>query len=700
MPVDKITEQFYPPCRKACPAEVNIQAYIALTSQGKFKEALEVIRRYIPLPAICGRVCFSPCEEACTRKDIDEALSIRALKRLVADYELKIGKTERLNPVQAKHGEKIAIIGSGPAGLAAAYELVKMGYSVTIFERASKPGGMLRECIPAYRLPKEILDNEIQHLTDLGLEIKTDTALGKEITIDSLFKQSYKAIFLAIGATRCLSLNIEGEHLDGVIHSLEFLKAVNSREHIELGDKVAVIGGGNVAVDAARTAKRLGTSKVTIIYRRSEEEMPAHWREVEEAKIEGVSFLFLAAPKKFVGKNEKVVSMECIRMSLGPPDETGRRRPIPIEGSEFTLPADTVILAIGETSDISFLPKEIESTKRNTIVVDPVTLQTTMPGVFAGGDAVTGPASVIEAIAAGKNAAVSIDRYLRDLDLTVGREEKVSETTWVTSERLLEKKPRQLVPCLVPPQRSGNFQEVELGFTTETGIREAHRCFFCGPCAQCLELEDLCEPDDVLVDEDRCIACANCERVCKHGAIRLEKSVAKVNNDLCKGCGTCAVECPAMAISMNNFTDEKILTSVAEAQKIWKNNAPHILVFACNWCHNLNVDQLKECSTAQIIPVKCTGRVDPLHVLQAFRTGADGILIIGCHSTDCHYVSGASITDKRIEETRKWLKAVGIEPERLRTQMTSIDDKQGISEIILNFTSDLKEMKPRLLQNI
>jgi len=698
MHIDKIADQLYPPCRKACPAEINIQAYIALISKGKFKEALEVIRKYIPLPAVCGRVCFSPCEEACTRKDTDEPLSVRALKRLAADYELKTGKKEKPKPVPRKYDEKIAIIGSGPAGLAAAYELVKMGYLVTVFEKASKPGGMLRECIPAYRLPKEILDIEIQHLTELGLEIRTNVTLGKHITIDSLLDEGYKAVFIAIGAQKCLSLNVEGENLEGIFHSLEFLRTVNSGEHIDLNGKVAVIGGGNVAIDAARTAKRLGPSEVTVIYRRSEEEMPAHHREVEEAKLEGVTFVFLASPRRFVGKNGKVRSIECIRMSLGPSDETGRRRPIPIEGSEFTVPVDTVILAIGETSDISFLPKNVKATQGNTIIVDPVTLETPVPGVFAGGDAVTGPASVIEALAAGKKAAFSVDRYLKGSDLKAGREEKIYETTWVTSEKLLEKKPRQAAPCLTPPQRFRSFQEVELGFDAGTGIKEAQRCLFCGPCAQCLEMEDLCEPDDVLIDEDECIACANCERVCQYEAIRVEKSVAKVDSALCKGCGTCAVECPAMAISMSNLTNERILTSIKEAQETWRSNEPRLLAFACSWAFNGNTDQLKEHRKANLIQVKCSGRVDPLHILQAFRMGADGVLIISCPDSDCHYAFGASLAEKRMEETKKWLKAIGMEPERLRIEKTSFEDKRFLDEIMMDFASDLKGIGVNSLQ--
>jgi len=692
MHIDKVAGQFYPPCRKACPAEINIQAYIALISKGKFKEALEVIRKYIPLPAVCGRVCFSPCEEACTRKDTDEPLSVRALKRLAADYELKTGKNEKPKPVPRKYDEKIAIIGSGPAGLAAAYELVRIGYPVTVFEKASRPGGMLRECIPAYRLPKEILDIEIQYLTDLGLEIRTNVTLGRHISIDSLLNEGYEAIFIAIGAQKCLDLDVEGENLEGVFHSLGFLRAVNTGELIGLRGKVAVIGGGNVAIDAARTAKRLGPSEVTVIYRRSEEEMPAHYREVEEAKLEGVTFVFLASPKRFIGENGKVLSIECIRMSLGPPDETGRRRPIPIEGSEFTVPVDTVILAIGETSDISFLPKNVEVTQGNTIIVDPVTLQTKVLGVFAGGDAVTGPASVIEAIAAGKKAALSIDRYLKGFDPKAGREEKISETTWVTSEKPLEKKPRQPVPCLTPPQRFGNFQEVELGFDPGTGIKEAQRCLFCGPCAQCLEIEDLCEPDDVLIDEDECITCANCEKICQYEAIKVEKSVVKVDSVLCKGCGTCAVECPAMAISMRNFTNEKILSSIREAQETWKSNEPRFLAFVCNWAHNRDTDQLKEHRKSNLVQVKCTGRVDPLHILQAFWMGADGVLVISCPNSDCHYALGASVAEKRMDETKKWLKAIGMEPERLRIEKTSLKDRRFLDEIIMDFASDLKRI--------
>jgi len=685
----------YSPCRKACPAEVNVQAYIALIAQGKFKEALEIIRRDIPLPLVCGRVCFSPCEDACVRKDLDEAVSIRALKRLASDYELRIGKAEKPNPIPKTHTEKVAIIGSGPAGLTTAYELIKKGYPVTVFESAPKPGGALRYCIPSYRLPKDLLENEIGYIKTLGVDFKTGTSVGKDIAIGDLFQQGYKAVFIGTGAHRCLSLNIEGEELEGVTHSLTFLSDINCGRSVKLGKKVIVVGGGNVAVDAARTAKRLGPDEVTVLYRRTEQEMPAHKQELEEAKLEGVKFQFLTAPKKIVGKDGKVVGIESIKMRLGEPDESGRRRPIPVEDSEFTVLADTVILAIGETPDTSFLPKEIQVTKGNAIVADQVTLQTTALNIFAGGDAVTGPASVIEAIAAGKKAAESIDRYLRGLDLKAGREKETHEIKWAATEKPLEKKPRQPMPRLEPLQRARNFNEVELGFTPKAGMQEAHRCLACGPCAQCLEMEELCEPDDAIVDEDRCIACANCEKICEYGAIKVEKSVAKVKSQLCKGCGTCVIECPAVAINMKNCDNEKLLAAMKKIATKWNvGGKPNILAFACNRAYKEGESQVR---LPYIVSVPCSGRVDPLHVLQAFMMGADGVLIVGCQASDCHYVFGVSATEKRVRQMKNWLKALGIMPERLQIEHATVNGDHNLDEILRNFEGLLKKMEPNPL---
>ena len=482
------------PCRYACPADVRAQGYVALIADRKFKEAYDIIRKDLVLPRVLGRVCFHPCENECERGKVDEPVAICALKRFIADY---VKKTEKEKPelLPKKYEEKVAIIGAGPAGLAAAYELVKMGYSVTVFEKDSELGGMVRYAIPDYRLPKSVLDEDIGYLVELGVEMRTNTVLGKDLTLEDLRKRGYRAFFLAVGAQKSVKLGIEGENLAGVLHALNFLRSSNLGEKINLGDSVAVIGGGNGAVDSARTALRLGAKKVTILYRRSRAEMPAYQPEVEEAEKEGVEIRFLVAPKRIIGSNGKVAVIECLQMALGPPDETGRRRPFPIEGSEHTVPVDTLIVAIGQTLDSSTLPEKIQ-TSRGTIIVDPVTLETNILGVFAGGDATLGPASVVEAIACGKDAAISIHRYLRGRDIKAGRPEKRTKVEEVPREGIIKKR-RKAIPVLPVRKRVGNFNEVVHGYAEEMAVEEANRCLSCGGCSECRECEKACSAQAV-----------------------------------------------------------------------------------------------------------------------------------------------------------------------------------------------------------
>lgn len=687
-------ERKYPPCREACPAGVNVQAYVALIAQGKYNEALEIIRRSIPFPSVCGRVCFSPCEDACTRKDIDEPVRIRSLKRLAADYEASLGTREKRKPVPKTHSEKIAIIGAGPAGLTAAFDLARLGYPVTVFERSSKIGGSLRYCIPEYRLPEKVLDSEIEYIKEVGVDIRTETSIGKDVTVADLEKQGFKSIFIATGAHHGLELDIEGKELNGVFNALHLLEEVRIGNQVELGAKVAVIGGGNVAIDTARTAKRLGPKEVTVIYRRSEKEMPAHQKEVDEAKVEGVRFHFLATPKKIIGENGRVTAVECVRNVLGLPDESGRSRPVPIEGSEFTIQVDSLLFAIGEMPEVSFLPDGINLVKGNRVVVDELTLQTSLPSVFAGGDIVSGPASVIDAIAAGKRAAVSIDRYLRGVDLRAGRENKTPKVTWVSDESSLRKKPRQPLQHLTPTERISCFKEVELGLTPDAGLLEARRCLFCGPCSECLESEELCSADDIAVDEDKCIACANCEHACEFGAIKVEKSAAKVNPMTCKGCGTCTVECPAEAITLKEFSDPKILSQIEKIASFRTKENPQTLALVCNWSFNGDAKDIHLPKTMHIIPVRCAGRVDPLHILEAFKLGIDRVIVVSCPSKDCHYVFGSTLAENRIKQVKEWLQAVGIDPRRLERKDSSAGDPKGLSDVLKNFSDTLEESTP------
>jgi len=486
-----IDKRGYPPCRVTCPAGVNAQGYVALISEGRFEEALEVLRRTMPFAGVCGRVCTHPCETECERGKVDEPIAIRSLKRFMADYELREGR-EKASPVELTKEDKVAIIGSGPAGIACAYDLIRQGYPVTVFEADPQAGGLLRYGIPEYRLPNKIVDDEISYVEELGVEIKTNTPVKN---LGDVLGQGYKAVFLATGAWASQKMGIPNEDTEGVIHALDFLKQVSSGEKVSLGQRVAVIGGGNAAVDAARVAQRLGAKEVSIVYRRSRAEMPAIETEIEEAEREGVKLHILAAPVRVLTENDRVTGIECIRMELGEPDDSGRRRPVPIKGSEFNMEVDNVIMAIGQVVDKTMLPKELEYTSGGTLTADPVTLQTNVEGVFAGGDVFSGPADIIRAIAAGKEAAISIDRYLRRVDLKEERPAPLERVKEVSKEGV-EIKSRQSMPVLESGERQG-FAEVELGFDENTAIEEAKRCLNCGVCSECLACVKACEPEAI-----------------------------------------------------------------------------------------------------------------------------------------------------------------------------------------------------------
>lgn len=488
-----------PPCRYACPAEVNAQGYIALISQGKYKEALELERRDNPFPSVCGRVCTHPCESDCKRKDIDEPLAIAQLKRYIADQEVDGGgKRETVELTKAK----VAIVGAGPAGLSCAYFLAKKGYRPTVFEASDHPGGLLYWAIPRFRLPEKALQQDLDYIKNWGVEVKLNTELGKDFSIRDLFHQDHKAIFLGLGAVKEKTMGIEGEDLDGVGLCVEFLKRAVRDKNTPVGKKVAVVGGGNSAIDAVRTAVRLGAEEVSIVYRRSRREMPANEEEILEAEKEGVTIHYLTNPTKILGKDGKVAGMECIKMKLGEPDSSGRRRPIPIEGSEFTIDLDMVIMAIGQAADVSFLNKEenFELTRWGTFKVDPDTLQTSVEGIFAGGDVVTGPATVIEAIAAGKEAAVSIDRFIRGIDLKSNREKREDRVKDEDIDIPEGVKPemRTEMPLIDIETAKKSYDEVARGFTEEQAKREASRCLSCAGCSECLECVKACEPNAII----------------------------------------------------------------------------------------------------------------------------------------------------------------------------------------------------------
>jgi heterodisulfide reductase subunit A-like polyferredoxin len=507
-PFDQATPSTYgidkrgePPCRATCPIHVNAQGYVALISQGKFKEALDLVRERNPFPGVTGRVCHHPCEAVCERGKVDEPVAICALKRAAADLA---GEEEPWSgpDLQASTRKTVGVVGSGPAGLLCAFDLAQRGHKVTVFEALPVVGGMLAVGIPSYRLPRDVLAAEAEVLERMGVEIRVSTPIGEGLSFGQLL-EAHDAVFMAPGCHVSRCLGMPGEDLDGVVGAVEFLRAYNLGQEVEVGRRVVVVGGGNAAIDAARTALRLGAEKVTIVYRRSRVEMPANEEEIEEAEHEGIEILYLANPTKAMGAG-RLERMECIRMALGEPDASGRRRPVPVEGSEFMLDVDMLIPAISQSPDLTYLGDGhgIELTRWGTPAVDEQTLQTSVEKVFAGGDAVTGPATYIEAMAAGRKAAESIHRYLMGEEMSAGREgEGPQETDVQAAIEGVAPRGRAKLPALPVQDRAGSFDEVVSVLSPEDAKAEAERCLACGGCAECMECVRVCEADAV-VHED------------------------------------------------------------------------------------------------------------------------------------------------------------------------------------------------------
>jgi NADPH-dependent glutamate synthase beta subunit-like oxidoreductase len=469
-------------CKVGCPAHINIQACVSLAAKGRYQEALQLIKEASPFPSICGRVCPHPCESECERDQIDQPVAIHAIERFIADIDLKAEKRYRPE-IKDKKEDKVAIVGSGPAGLTCAYYLAIEGYRVTLFEKAPVLGGMLTTGIPSYRLPRGVVESEIELVRGLGVTMKTDVEIGKDKTISQLRREGFKAFFIAIGAQECTRLGIEGEDLDGVHSGLDYLRQVNLGESMKLGKDVAVIGGGNVAMDAVRSARRLGAKNGFILYRRGLEEMPSRPEEIEACQEEGISIKTLVQPVRFIGKNGRLVAIECVRTRLAEPDASDRRTPVPIPGSEFTINVDTVIKALGQESDWACLTSECACalTEWGTLKVDPLTLQSDDPDIFSGGDAARGPKSVVEAIADGRQAALSIDRYIKGENLQLGRDIEFKAITEPQKEKY-DPAGRSQMPLLKAQERVKNFGEVEQGFTEAMVSQEARRCITCGSC--------------------------------------------------------------------------------------------------------------------------------------------------------------------------------------------------------------------------
>lgn len=487
------------PCRQTCPAEIDIPLYIAQIKKGDYKGAVHTIRERNPFLLSCGRICPHPCETNCRRAIEDEAVSINQLKRFVADYEMTSGKRLPVF-VAPSTNKRIAVVGGGPAGLSCAYFLKRLGHDVTIFEAMPKLGGMLRYGIPEYRLPKKVLDWEIEGILNLGIECHTNTKLGRDFTLDSLVEKGYDAIFLGVGAWKDSSMRVEGDNLNGCYSGINFLSRIAGGEKISIGRHVCVIGGGNTAIDCSRNLIRLGAEKVYIVYRRTRNEMPANEVEIEAAEQEGIEFLFLSAPISVKGDGEgNVTHLEYKKMQLGEPDASGRRRPEPVEGSETLVETDMIIAAIGQSPDVSFTKEtnqnvsQLNTTRWNTIDVDPITLQSNIPFIFSAGDSATGPSLVVDAIGGGRRAARSIHQYVTGQEVKSEKGELakkfIPETIFDHVEGIKNIHRAKMVE-ISPDDRIKSFVEVDQVLTEEAARTESERCLFCGRTCFNMDLSD------------------------------------------------------------------------------------------------------------------------------------------------------------------------------------------------------------------
>ena len=577
------------PCTLTCPSNIDVQGYIGLIANRRYREALELIKKDNPFPSVCGRVCPRPCEDACRRNLVDEPVAIDWLKRYVADLDL-FSEDSYDPPLNPPNGKSVAIVGGGPGGLSAAYYLAQAGTKVTVFEAMEKAGGMLRYGIPDYRMPQDVLDLEINTILRLGVELKTGVRLGKDISLSRL-KRDYDAVILAIGAWKGRNLRVPGENHREVLSGIRFLRDIAQGKDVTIGKRVAVIGGGNTAIDAARTSLRVGADEVYIFYRRTRNEMPAHEMEIEDAIEEGVKIEYLVAPTEVIANGDSLEAIKLIRMKLGEQDSSGRRRPIPIEGSEFEVPIDTVIAAIGQYSDTLPL-EEFEELldERGYIKAEPDTGVTEVEGVFAAGDLATGPDIAIRAIAGGKYAARSVLQYFSGIKPFRKIEflSKKDELKAVTSEDLKDKPkiPRHSMKKIAPEERKRSFEEIELGYSEEETVEEAKRCLECG-CQDVHEckLKEYADDYDAIAtrflgevklhpidsshpfidrDPSKCILCARCIRICLEvqgiGALgymyRGFSSLVVPTFDVpfgeeqsCISCGQCVSACPVGALT-------------------------------------------------------------------------------------------------------------------------------------------------------
>ena len=669
----------YSPCRAACPAHTDVQAYVGLIAQGKYAEAFEVITSVNPIASVCSMICHHPCEQSCRRCGIDEPLAVRHLKRFAIEKSKDYRRAKR-KLVQKTRGKSIGIIGSGPSGLTAARDLADLGYSVTLYEKHPVLGGMLAAAIPPYRLPREVLKEDIDDVISKGVEVKTNFEIGKDAKLDDLAKK-HDAVLVAIGLSLSRSLNIPGVEGPGVLLAIPYLEDVAFGRKPALGNKVLVIGGGNVAMDVARSARRLGVQNVEMVCLENEQEIPAWKWEVDEAVEEAIKINYRWGPKAIKREDDKVKSLEVTKV-LSVFDANKRFAPTFDNNVTTLLEADTIIITIGQMSNMAFLKESaVKIDERGRVEWNPATQMSSAKNVFVAGEVVTGPGSAIAAVANGRRAALAMHLFLQgepiEGRLSVQEKEKIAQMPSEVVEKI-SKQPRMKIKHLAPEVRVKTMDNFEMGYSEAEALEEAGRCRGCGGGA--------------VVDQKKCMACLTCLRVCPYGAPLVE-AYSTIRPEYCQACGLCAPECPAQAISMVSYDVRGIRNSLPTVvgKVDPKRREPVIAAFMCT--HHAGVLGLDLPKNVRAVPVHCTSRIDILDMLKAFEVGADGVAVVRCGSGTCKYREIEPRVNARVKRVQDLLNMLKIESGRLEILFAaSTNGGNPYAAVCAEFSEKIKKM--------
>lgn len=669
----------YSPCRAACPAHTDVQAYVGLIAQGRYNEAFEVITSVNPIASVCSYICHHPCEQACRRCSIDEPLAVRHLKRFAIEKSLDYRRAKR-RLVQKTRGKSIGIVGSGPSGLAAANDLASIGYNVTIYERHPVLGGMLAAAIPPYRLPRETLKEDIDDVVSKGIEVKTNCQVGKDITLDEI-KATHDAVLVAVGLSMSRSLNIPGVEGEGVLLAIPFLQDIAFGNKPAVSENVLVIGGGNVAMDVARAARRLGVPKVSMVCLESAEEMPAWKWEVDEAIEEGITINHRWGPKAVRRQDGKVTGLEVTKV-ISVFDKEGRFNPSFDKDTTDFLEANTIIITIGQMSDNSiFKGSSVKIDERGRVQWNQATHMSSVPGIFVAGEIVTGPGSAIAAVANGHRAALAIHLYLQGENieglLPSMEREKISDMPDSVKERV-SRQSRIKIMHLDPESRCKTFDPFEFGYSEEDALKEAGRCRGCGGGA--------------IVDSNKCMACLTCQRVCPYDAPTVQ-AYSVIRPEYCQACGLCAPECPAQAISMVSYDVKQLREDIKNhlAPLNPQGEDPVIATFVCT--HHTGVGGFNLPENFKVFPVHCISRIDILDILKAFECGTDGVAVVGCSAEACKYKGIHERVDARIKRAQELLSMLGVDKELIGMLTVSKGNGNPYLKVCGDFADMIKQKR-------